>query len=80
MVFNSDLVPLLKRAGGQGLYKLRLIMKKEYMKPSMAVEELLVEGVLALSGTDLGEEGVPFTNKRQPQTGGWSQENWKTEE
>ena len=54
-------------------------MKKEYMKPDMSVEELFVEGVLAMSGTDLGGEGTPFTNKRQPQTGGWTQEQWNTE-
>ena len=54
-------------------------MKKEYTKPEMAIEELFVEGVLAMSGTDLGGEGTPFTNKRQPQTGGWTQEQWNTE-
>ena len=53
-------------------------MKKEYTKPEMAIEELFVEGVLAMSITD--GEVEPFTNKRQPQTGGWNQEQWKTEE
>ena len=51
-------------------------MKKEYMKPDMSVEELLVEGVLAMSGTGLGGEGTPFTNQRQPQTNGWNKEQW----
>ena len=52
-------------------------MKKEYVKPEMVMEELLLEGMLAQSGGNpggevgggLGEEGEePLSNDRR---GGW---------
>jgi hypothetical protein len=55
-------------------------MKKEYMKPSLSVEELLLcEGILQGSNLEITPDKpvTPFTNKHQ---GGWSQEQWKTEE
>ena len=42
-----------------------MIMRKEYVKPEVLVEELLLEGMLATS-TEVGNEPVdPFANERQ---------------
>ena len=63
-----------------------MIMKKEYIKPEIVVEEILLEGMLAISGdTDIpgtgdggGESedgGVPWSNKRRGTWGNlWAQE------
>ena len=56
--------------------KNRMIMKKEYIKPEMALEEMLLEGLLAVSaGTDVpwnpdedGEGGDALSNNRR---GNW---------
>jgi hypothetical protein len=42
-------------------------MKKEYVKPEMVMEELLLEGMLALSG-NLDEKEEPLSNEHR---GSW---------
>ena len=44
-----------------------MIMRKEYVKPEVAVEEILLESyMLGMSGTEVGNEPVdPFANERQ---------------
>lgn len=44
-----------------------MIMRKEYVKPEVAVEEILLESYMfGMSGTDIGsDEGVPSANERQ---------------
>ena len=52
-------------------------MKKEYLKPEILIQELLIEGIIATSDPEVTDKPVvPFTNKYQ---GGWSQEQWNTE-
>lgn len=42
-----------------------MIMRKEYVKPEVAVEEIQ-SCILAMSGTDIGnDEGAPSANERQ---------------
>ena len=49
-------------------------MKKEYIKPDIFVQELIVEGVIATSAPEVTNKPViPFTNKYQ---GGWRHEEW----
>ena len=50
-------------------------MKKEYIKPDIFVQELIVEGVIATSAAPevTDKPVIPFTNKYQ---GGWRQEEW----
>ena len=51
-------------------------MKKEYIKPEMWVEEILLEGMLAISGPHIGNPDNPFDGEgdapgRQDRRGTW---------
>lgn len=41
-------------------------MRKEYVKPEVLVEDILLETMIAMSGTEVGDGPVdPFANERQ---------------
>ena len=46
-------------------------MKKEYIKPEMMVEEILLEGMLASSLEVIEGEVTPFANGRREGRGTW---------
>ena len=47
-------------------------MKKEYVKPEVLVEEMLLGGMLAMSSTDITDKPViPFSNKRDEERDTW---------
>ena len=46
-------------------------MKKEYIKPEMIVEEVLLERMLAASVSQGGDNEEPLSNKRQDRRGSW---------
>ena len=51
--------------------KTRMIMKKEYIKPEMVVEEMLLEGMLAASLGEDDEDQELGAPGRRPGRGTW---------
>ena len=52
-------------------YKTRRIMKKEYIKPEMVVEEMLLEGILAMSLPEGDKDQELDAPGRQDRRGRW---------
>lgn len=51
-------------------------MKRIYVKPELEVVMFSPESSMLSSSMPMGGEDAAGTNKRQPQTNGWSQEQW----